>query len=155
LRWGAFRVLEWASDLRNRRRSTASLRTNPSPHFGVGKRSIWIFVSTIGELNAIDPFLRAFVTEMSSTPITLLTDRLIYRDSYRAKYPEAYVYEMNGTSADVKRLITLTPPKALIIAEIPCLLSDAPCRFPFAAVYGAKCAGASVALINGWIYGYT
>src|SRR5215467_4228460 len=52
LRWSAFRALEWASDLRNRRRSTASLRTNPPPHFGVGEKSTWIFVSTIGELNA-------------------------------------------------------------------------------------------------------
>ena len=130
------------------------MRSNPPPHFGIGKESIWIFVSTIGELNAIEPFLRIFVAETQSTPVTLLTDRLIYRDSYRTAYPEAYVYEMDGTSADIDRLIALTPPALLLIAEIPCLLSDAPCRFPFAAVYGAKRAGAPVALINGWIYGY-
>jgi 3-deoxy-D-manno-octulosonic-acid transferase len=41
-----------------------------------------------------------------------------------------------------------------VIAEIPCLLSDAPCRFPFAAVYHAKRASARVMLVNGWIYGY-
>jgi hypothetical protein len=29
------------------------------------------------------------------------TDRLIYRDSYRTAYPERYVREMDGTSADV------------------------------------------------------
>jgi 3-deoxy-D-manno-octulosonic-acid transferase len=150
-----FRFLERASNTRSRLRSApADGRTNAPPAFGPGRESIWIYVSTIGELNAIEPFLRPFIAEMAPTPVTLLTDRTIYRQSYCAKYPDAYVYEMDGTFRDVDRLIVATPPRLLLIAEIPCLLSDAPCRLPFAVVHAAKGHGAVIAIINGWTYGY-
>jgi 3-deoxy-D-manno-octulosonic-acid transferase len=44
------------------------------------------------------------------------------------------------------------PPAALLIIEMPCLLWEAPCRFPFSVVERAKAAGAFVAVINGWLY---
>jgi 3-deoxy-D-manno-octulosonic-acid transferase len=155
LKWLLFRFLETASNTRSRLRSApASGRTNAPPAFGPGRESIWIYVSTIGELNAIEPFLRPFIAEMAPTPVTLLTDRTIYRQSYCAKYPDAHVYEMDGTVRDVDRLFVATPPRLLLIAEIPCLLSDAPCRLPFAAIHAAKRHGAAVAIINGWTYGY-
>lgn len=155
LRWQLFRMLERLSGLRSRGADADdATRDNPAPPFGVGQASAWVFVSTIGELNAIEPFLRPFLEELAPLPVTLLTDRRIYRESYLAKYPDAYVYEIDGTSADMERLRALTPPRLLLIAEIPCLLSDAPGRFPFATVYGAKQAGAHVVLVNGWLYGY-
>lgn len=156
LKWTLFRALERVAEFRGRLRRPAEdvpPPSNPAPPFDVGTESAWIFVSTIGELNAIEPFLRLFVAEVRPTPITLITDRRIYRESYRAKYPEAYVYEIDGTIADVKRLLRLTRPKLMLIAEIPCLLSDAPCRFPFAMVYEAKSRGVPVCLVNGWLYG--
>lgn len=154
-RWQLFRLLERLSALKGRGGAQAdAARRNPDPPFGAGEASAWVFVSTIGELNAIEPFLRPFLDELSPLPVTLLTDRRIYRDSYLAKYPDAYVYEIDGTSADIERLVALTPPRLLLIAEIPCLLSDAPGRFPFATVHAAKRAGAHVALVNGWLYGY-
>lgn len=155
-RWTVFRTAEWLSQARARLKpgdGNAPVRANPTPPFGEGVESAWIFASTIGELNAVEPFLRRFVEAIRPTPVTLLTDRLIYRESYLAEYPSAYVYEIDGTSADVKKLLRLTPPRLLLIAEIPCLLSDAPCRFPFAAVYEAKARGAPVVLVNGWLYG--
>lgn len=155
-KWAAFRTVEWLSEIRARLAqggANAPVRANPAPPFGAGTPSAWIFVSTIGELNAVEPFLSRFVEAMRPTPITFLTDRLVYRESYLAKYPSAYVYEIDGTSADVKRLLRLTPPQLLLIAEIPCLPSDAPCRFPFAAIYEAKARGAPVVLVNGWLYG--
>lgn len=156
MKWAAFRTAEWLSEIRARLTqggAGAPVRANPTPPFGEGAESAWIFVSTIGELNAVEPFLGRFVEAIRPTPITLLTDRLVYRDSYLAKYPSAYVYEIDGTSADIKKLLRLTPPRLLLIAEIPCLPSDAPCRFPFAAIYGAKARGAPVILVNGWLYG--
>lgn len=155
-KWAAFRTVEWLSEARARLtqgNANAPVRANPAPPFGEGAESAWIFVSTIGELNAVEPFLSRFVEAIRPTPITLLTDRLVYRESYLAKYPSAYVYEIDGTSADVKKLLRLTPPRLLLIAEIPCLPSDAPCRFPFAAVYEAKARGVPVILVNGWLYG--
>ena len=144
-----FRFLEWLSAFR----APVEQRNNPPPPFGAGRSSAWVFVSTIGELNAVEPFLRKFIAEIAPTPITLITDRTVYRESYLAKYPDAYVYEADGSSADVARLARLTPPTLLLIAEIPCVLSDAPCRFPFAFVYETKRLGAPVALVNGWLYG--
>lgn len=42
----------------------------------------------------------------------------------------------------------------LALAEIPCLPSDAPCRFSYAFLREARQRGASTLLLNGWLYHY-
>src|ERR1700687_265463 len=113
--------------------------------------ALWVFVSTIGELNAIEPFLVLLLAKVPYRPLVLLTDRSVYGDAYLRRYPEAIVVEMTGSEAPA--LAAALRPALLIVAEIPCRLSDAPCRFPFAFAYEAKRAGAAVCLINGWLYG--
>lgn len=154
LKWWLFRALEWLSHVRARgggSRRTTSAAAAVSVRGGPG--SLWVFVSTIGELNAIEPFLRALSSDLSPLQLLLVTDRNVYRDSYAAKFPTAEVHETDGSIADIEQLLRAAPPRLLLIAEIPCLLSDAPCRFPFAMVYLAKRSGAAVALVNGWLYG--
>ncbi|WP_263557923.1 3-deoxy-D-manno-octulosonic acid transferase [Paucibacter sp. B2R-40] len=116
--------------------------------------ALWVFVSTIGELNAIAPFLRQLIEQHPQLQLILLTDRNIYRAAYLAQYPTAQVIEIGASSKQARELSQQYPPELFIIAEIPCLPSDAPCRLPFAYLLQAKRAGAVIALINGWIYGY-
>jgi 3-deoxy-D-manno-octulosonic-acid transferase len=113
---------------------------------------LWVYVSTIGELNAIDPFLRRLLQETRIPTLTILTDHPHYRDSYLAKYPQARVCPIDHRSATVEWLIAGRAPALTILAEIPCLLSDAPCRLPFALLYELKRRGSAVCMINGWLY---
>ena len=54
LKWGLFRLLERLSDLRGNSAAGHLELSLPASAFP----SLWVFVSTIGELNAIDPLLR-------------------------------------------------------------------------------------------------
>lgn len=152
IKWAVFRLLESLSVKRSG--APIPLATNPEPPASHHSGSLWLYVSTIGELNAVEPFLDLLFKDVGDLPLTLVSDRRVYRDSYMRRYPHAYVYEIDGTSTDIDRLAVLTPPRLFVIAEIPCLLSDAPCRLPFAAVYAAKRFGARVVLVNGWLYDY-
>ena len=116
--------------------------------------SIWVFVSTIGELNAIDPFLQALLRHLGEPPLTLISDRLTYGDAYRKRFPQAAVEVIDGTGVNARELARRYPPSLLVVAEIPCGLHDAPCRFPFAMVQAVKDAGAPAVVVNGWLYGY-
>jgi 3-deoxy-D-manno-octulosonic-acid transferase len=147
-----FRLLETAANFRSGPPIPPAANPMPSPVHANG--SLWIYVSTIGELNAIEPFVRMLLAETGKPPLTLITDRRTYRESYASKYPGAYIYEIDGSSADAARLAALAPPKLLVIAEIPCLLSDAPCRFPFALLREVKRRRAPACVVNGWLYGY-
>lgn len=152
-RRAAFRALEWLSDLRRPAPAVsggASVSKRPD-----GRRSLWVFVSTIGELNAIEPFLRRLLAAMGRPPLTLISDRLTYGDAYRAKFPDASVRILDGRCRDADALARHEPPALLLVAEIPCTLHDAPCRFSFATVHAARRAGAPSVLVNGWLYGYT
>lgn len=115
---------------------------------------IWIFASTIGELNAIEPFLKQFLSEQNNPPIVLISDHENYREPYIAKFPSAFFEALSRPSRDIRRLMKLYPPIMLIIAEIPCMLSDAPCRFSFSAIYELKKKQVPIFLINGWLYHY-
>ena len=142
---GLFRLIERAAEAR--RPHSAPLDIPPSK---CSDGALWVFVSTIGELNAIEPFLVRLLDEVPR-PLVLLTDRSVYRDAYLHRYPDAIVVEISDNAA--RALAAALRPALLIVAEIPCLLSDAPCRFPFSFVYEAKRAGAAVCLVNGWLYG--
>lgn len=149
LKWGLFRLLETLNDLRAG--PPASQLSLPA---GQPTPALWVFVSTIGELNAIDPLLKAIVARNAHLQLVLLTDRPHYRDIYLSRYPQAAVAIINGQSSEAARLAERYPPDLMVVAEIPCWPGDAPCRFPFAFLYEGKRRGARAAVVNGWLYHY-
>ncbi len=152
-RLAAFRALEWVAAVRQRVRGQAA---QPAAHSASATpRSLWVFVSTIGELNAIEPFLKRLLDALNQPPLTLITDRSNYRDAYLTKYPHAHVAQLLGSTCEARQLARQNPPLLLLVAEIPCQLHDAPCRFSFATLREARRADAPTVLVNGWLYGYT
>lgn len=150
IKWLGFRFIEWLSDLRG---NTAVVDSRLD-QMGEGGASIWVFVSTIGELNAIDPFLQRLVTEASKFKLVLITDHPHYIESYQRRYPQAFVQVSRGHSDDARQLAQRYPPTMLVVGEIPCWPGDAPCRFSFAYVIEAKRLGARTCIVNGWLYHY-
>ena len=150
LKWQLFRLLERASDLRGNSAASQAQMTPPE----APTAALWVFVSTIGELNAIDPFLQELATRLSHLKLVLITDRPHYRASYLDRYPNAEVCVTLGHGDDARALARNYPAKLLVVAEIPCLPSDAPCRFSFAFLLEAKRRGAPALLVNGWLYHY-
>lgn len=150
IKWRLFRVLERLSDLRGSQTAGRFMvNTPPTP-----APALWVFVSTIGELNAVDPFLRQLAARLSHLKLVLITDHAHYRPSYEARYPAAEVCVTRGHGDDAPALRRQYPPRVLVVAEIPCMPSDAPCRFSFAFMHEAKRAGAPAFLVNGWLYHY-
>lgn len=150
LKWSAFRALEALSDLKgNEAAGQLDVEIPATP-----KAALWVFASTIGELNAVEPLLRTLHQRSQHLQLVLISDHAHYRDSYRSRYPGAVFCVTRGHSRDASALVRHYAPKALVIAEIPCYPAEAPCRFSSAFVFAAKNAGAQVAIINGWLYGY-
>jgi 3-deoxy-D-manno-octulosonic-acid transferase len=145
-----FQLLERLSDLRGN--AVAGFLEVPRPEAATA--ALWVFVSTIGELNAIEPFLRQLSTRLMHLKLVLITDHPHYRSSYEARYPNAVVCVTHGHGDDARALSMHYPPRMLVVAEIPCLPSDAPCRFSFAFVLEAKRRGAVAVVANGWLYHY-
>jgi 3-deoxy-D-manno-octulosonic-acid transferase len=150
LKSGLFRLLERLSDLRGN--SAAGRLELGQPDIPLP--SLWVFVSTIGELNAIDPLLRKIVARLPQLKLVLITDHPHYRDSYLARYPTAEICVTHGHSRDAAIVAKRFPPRMLVVAEIPCWPSDAPCRFSFAFMLAAKRCGAIAVLVNAWLYHY-
>lgn len=149
-RLAAFLALEAASDLRGNATATSLGRPPPAP----ARPAWWAFVSTVGELNAIAPLLDALVARLAPLPLVLITDHPHYRDSYLARYPQAEVFATHGHRRDVRTLLRLRPPRLMLVAEIPLVPGDAPCRCSAAMLLGARQAGAPLVAANGWLYGY-
>lgn len=150
LKWRGFRFLETLSDLRgNAAAGHLEVRRPARP-----LPALWVFVSTIGELNAIDPLLKALVARRPDLKLVLITDHPHYRESYEARYPDAEVCVTRGHGDDAAELAALYPPRALVVGEIPCWPGDAPCRFSFAFLLEAKRRGAFTCIVNGWLYFY-
>lgn len=150
LRRAGFGLLERLAALRG----SAGPAAEFPPAAAAGERVLWVFVSTIGELNAIEPFLNRLLTALGRPPLLLISDRGLYAQAFQAKYPQARLATVSGTGAQASRLAALQPPLLLLVAEIPALLHDAPCRLSFATLDAARRAGAPVMLANGWLYGY-
>lgn len=149
LRYALFGLLEQLAQWRQGSQNPAA-----QPASGAtGERSLWVFVSTIGELNAIEPFLLLLLQAMGQPPLTLISDRTNYRDAYLRKFPQAQVERIDGSMAQARALTRRRPPALFVVAEIPCTLHDAPCRLSFSTVHQARRAGAAVVLVNGWLYG--
>lgn len=147
LRWRLFRLLEWLSDQRGN--TTAGALQLPDSQGD----AIWVFASTIGELNATAPLLQRLL-QSQPLPLVLITDHEHYRAPYLARFPQASVCVSLGHSRDASALALRHPPRLLLVAEIPALPSDAPCRFSYAFVREAHRHGARVVLANGWLYHY-
>lgn len=152
LRLAAFGVLERLAALRSRAAMPAQWPAG-LPASGP-QRALWVFVSTIGELNAIQPFLDRLLQALGQPALLLISDRDQYAQAYRSKYPQALQASLPGTLQQAQALARQVPPLLLLVAEIPALLHDAPCRFGFAMLHAARRAGAPAVLVNGWLYGY-
>jgi 3-deoxy-D-manno-octulosonic-acid transferase len=151
LRWALFRALERLSDWRgNNARGAFALH----PDGGPVQPALWLYVSTIGELNAVAPFIDTLLADCADLEPVLITEHAHYREAYQARYPQARVCISRGHSSDAARLARQCPPRLLVLAEIPALPSDAPCRFSFAFVREARRHGAPTQLVNGWLYHY-
>lgn len=149
IHWGVFRTFEKLGGLRGRQSpGRPALPSQAKP-----EQALWIFVSTIGELNAIATLTARLKENFPVLRLVLITDHEHYREPYLARHPDAVVYCTQGASDDAAHLAGHYPPKMLVIGEIPCLPSDAPCRFSYAFIRQAKKCGAVVALVNGWLYG--
>jgi 3-deoxy-D-manno-octulosonic-acid transferase len=149
-KWAAFRLLERLSDLRG----SVTAERLELPTVAERRRSVWVFISTIGELNAIDPFLKRLAERTAPLRLVLITDHPHYRAAYEARYPQAVVCVTRGHSRDARALARDCPPALLVVAEIPCLPSDAPCRFSVSFLLEARRHGARAVLVNGWLYHY-
>lgn len=116
--------------------------------------ALWVFVSTLGELNAIKSFIKRLVDYTPSLKLVLITDHSFYIDAYKYAFPDSYVYVICGHDNEARKLATYLRPKLLVVGEIPCWPSDAPCRFPFSFLMEAKRHGATAFIINAWLYQY-
>ena len=154
VKWTAFRALEAVvAALARFRAGEREAPAETARRFPVSNGGrLWLFASTIGELNAIEPFLSRYLPAAGSPDLLLVCDHPHYREAFLARYPAATFLHLTADSADARRAIDAWPPVALLIAEMPCLLSDAPGRFPFAIVYHVKGRGAPVFIVNGWLY---
>ncbi|MCX9156863.1 hypothetical protein OPU71_12080 [Niveibacterium sp. 24ML] len=145
VKWQLFQLLE---------RLTAKGEKQAPAQLPDVKPALWIFVSTVGELNAIGPLIHHLTARLPALHLVLLTDRKIYRHAYLAQYPEADVVEIGVDNATAAVLAAARPPRLFVVAEIPCLPADAPCRLPFGYLWHAHTCGAKLAVVNGWLYGY-
>lgn len=150
VRLAAFEALERLSDMRGNAAAQGSVIEVAGPR----RPAWWVFVSTIGELNATAPLLDALRQRLAHLQMVLVTDHGHYRDSYLARYPDAEVVVSLGHSRDAAALKVLRPPVLMLVAEIPLLPSDAPCRCSAPFLLSARSAGASLVAVNGWLYGY-
>ncbi len=150
LRWTLFRALEAISETRHPG-IALSLQAGPAAAEGAG-RWLWVYCTSIGEMQALEPLVRDYQAR-TGLRLLLISNHPHYADSYLAKFPQAWFAGSGGQIAQVADLLKRFPPAELLIGEIPCLLSDAPCRFSYAWVRGARRAGARVSIVNGWLYG--
>lgn len=150
LRWLLFRALEAASEKRN---PGVALMLQPGSAAAESPgRWLWVYCTSIGEMQALEPLVRDYQAR-TGLRLLLISNHPHYADSYLAKFPQAWFAGSGGQCAQVAALLKRFPPAELLIGEIPCLLSDAPCRFSYAWVHGARRAGARISIINGWLYG--
>ncbi len=143
VRWAGYMLLH-----RLLHRNTATITTTAPTQT---ERYIWIFCSTIGELNACKQLIAHYCAQAK---VLLLTDRDIYLESYQQQFPTAAVAVAALDFRRTKSLISQYPPKLAIVCEIPLLLHDAPCRLSYGVLRLLKQRQVRVCLVNGWLYGY-
>jgi len=147
LRTSLFGALEWLSHLR---RPAAEPVIVGQPGQG---RHLWVYVTTIGELNAVEAWLHALLRRLGNPPLVLLSNHAHYQQAYLRKFPQAVFVAFDGAISTARQLLRQMPPLLLAVAEIPCVPHDAPCRFSYATLRLARKARAPRVLVNGWLYG--
>ena len=114
---------------------------------------IWIYASTIGEVNAVKPLLDKLQVGHPTKTLVFLSNHQIYSESIGKLFPDSIRIFFELTVVGTEALLRKYPPDLFVVTEIPCMLSDAPCRLPFEVVYRAFRKGASLVAVNGWLYG--
>lgn len=155
LKWHLFRLLQRLASLRSR--SSSRSRSN-RPHNAVPEAQVspqpalWVFASTIGELNAAGVYIDKLIRHSPGLQLVLLTDHAHYQEGFLLRFPSARIHVCSPDTDAAARLAVGSPPRYLIVTEIPCLPGDAPCRFPVAYVFIARSLGARLAIVNAWFY---
>ncbi|MGS0754206.1 3-deoxy-D-manno-octulosonic acid transferase [Roseateles sp. GG27B] len=145
-KWRLFCLLLRLAALRNPApRPTPEASLSPQP-------ALWVFASTIGELNAASVYIDTLARHSPGLQLVLLTDHAHYREGFLLRFPAARVHVCSADADAAERLALGSPPRYLIVTEIPCLPGDAPCRFPVAYVFTASSQGARLAIVNAWFY---
>lgn len=116
-------------------------------------RYLWVYVSTIGELNALSRLLDVLTNQYPASGLVILTDHPHYLDAFKSQYPDASVVSHGENGDGIETLFATFPPLLLLITEIPLLLFDAPCRLSFKVLYYCAQHGGRVFVVNGWLYG--
>ncbi len=150
IKWSIFYTLNYLNNLTTEHSNNTV--ENHIYNYSAAAEYLWVFCSTIGELNACRPFIDYLNTKPQQ--LVLLTDRDCYKESYLKHYPDAIVVELTGEINDRKYLCKKLQPSLLVVCEIPCALHDAPCRFSYSLLRAVKNANKPAYLINGWLYGY-
>lgn len=157
-RFHLFQVIEWV--VNGLQRTPTAILQHHFPVLFEGKDHrqdsdksyLWVFASTIGELNAIQPFLIEFLAGRATDNLVILTDHPHYSDAFLRVFPQAVIID-HGLYGKIDAELNYFPPYMFFLAEIPCLLSDAPCRFSYRVVYQIKRRDVPVVAVNGWLYG--
>lgn len=149
-KWMLFSVVSFLNNLRTG--SSQAKKQATISNYLKSDGYLWIFCSTIGELNACRPFIDHLYNRPER--LVLITDRDCYKESYLRHYPDAVIVELTGNYNDSKHLCKKLPPAMLVICEIPCTLHDAPCRLSYGIIRAVKNRVKPVYLVNGWLYGY-
>ncbi len=151
-KWFVFVGLNKLADRHNRGQPALELRLSYPDQYAAKDPLIWVFCSTIGEVNACKPFL---LEVQKQGRLVLITDRRCYEASYRRNFPNAVIAELSGRIDDGQTLLKALPPAKFIVCEIPASPVDAPCRLSYSVLRAARQAGAQCYLVNGWLYHYT
>ena len=150
IKWKAFSMLNRLADVRSQTSAEPGIYP-PTNYSDSAGDLIWVFCSTIGELNACLPFIKSL--ELRGQ-LVLITDRHCYRESYQKHFGNAYVVELTGRTTDGSYLTAQLPPSLFFVCEIPAMPCDAPCRLSYGLLHQAKSVGARVHLVNAWLYDY-
>lgn len=150
IKWRIFQLLEFLVGLAK----NAEIVENKYVEMTNMQPALWVFVSTLGELNTIQPFIKRLVNFVPSLKLVLITDHSCYVDAYKHAFPGSYVYVICGDGDEARKLGAYFRPELLVVGEIPCWPSDAPCRFPFSFLMEAKQHGAAAFIVNAWLYQY-
>ncbi len=146
LKWQLFCMLQRLASLRSHtRRVVPEASATPQP-------ALWVFASTIGELNAASGYIDKLIRHAPGLQLVLLTDHAHYQEGFLLRFPAARIHVCSADAGTATKLAIDSPPRYLIVTEIPCLPGDAPCRFPVAYAFTARSMGARLAIVNAWFY---
>lgn len=154
IRYYLFCTVEWVIERIQRIPRTRLQHYIPTlqEKLGIVRPYLWVFASTIGELHAIRPLLIRYLSKHKSDGLVILTDHPHYTNAFLGAFPQAVIID-HGLHGRISDQLDRFIPNLLLIAEIPCLLADAPCRFSYRVVREFKRRNVPVVAVNGWLYG--